>query len=84
MTNSPLIVGKIHSSYASITARVNIELLEVTGLPYFYHTIVSPCHQVLPITTQEDGLQEKMTKPKHTVSFYKNVINLKAFLLLCL
>lgn len=71
-TNSPLIMRQIHSSYASITARVNIELLEVTGLPYFHHTIVSPCHQVLPIAAQEDGLQEKKTKPKHTVSFYGN------------
>lgn len=70
MTNSPLIMRQIHRSYPSITARVDIELLEVTGLPYFYHTIVSPCHQVLPITAQENGLQKNKTKPMYAVSFY--------------
>jgi len=78
-TNSPLIMRQIHSSYASITARVNIELLEVTGLPYFHYTVVSPCHQVLPITAQEDGLQEKKAKPKHTVSFDGNRSILQIF-----
>lgn len=70
MTNLPLIMRQIHSSYASITARINIELLEVTGLPHFYYAIVSPGHQVLPVTAQEDSLQQKKTKPKHKVSFY--------------
>lgn len=73
---------QVHSSYASITARVNIELLEVTGLPYFHYTIVSPCHQVLPVTAQEDGLQEKEANPitqlafMETGQYYKKKINL--------
>lgn len=61
---------QIHSSNASITARVDVELLEVTGLPYLHHTVVSPCHQVLPITAQENRLQINMIKPRYTVSFY--------------
>lgn len=70
---------QIHSSYASITARVNIKLLEVTGLPYFHYTVVSPCHQVLPIAAQEDGLGEEKIKPEYTVSFYGNGSILQKF-----
>lgn len=60
---SPLVVGQVHRSNASITSRVNVQLLEVTSLPDLHHTIVPSRHQVLAIAAQENGLQKKHSKP---------------------
>lgn len=54
---SPLVMGQVHSPDARITARVNIKLLEVTGLPHFNNAVVTSCYQILPVTAQQDGLQ---------------------------
>lgn len=60
---SPLVMGQVHRSNASITSRVNVQLLEVTSLPDLHHTIVPSRHQVLAIAAQENGLQKKHRKP---------------------
>lgn len=57
--SSPLVMGQVHSPDARITAGVNIKLLEVTGLPHFDDAVVTSCHQILPVTAQQDGLQGK-------------------------
>lgn len=57
--NLPLVMGQVHCSNTSITARINVELLEVTSLPYFHYSIIPTCHQVLPIAAQEDSLTKE-------------------------
>lgn len=53
----PLIMWQVHGSDASITAGVDVELFEVTGLPHLHHAVISTCHQVVAITAQENSLQ---------------------------
>lgn len=52
---SPLVMGQVHGSNAGVTSGVNVQLLEVAGLPDLHHAIVPSGHQVLAVAAQENG-----------------------------
>lgn len=52
-------MGQVHGSNAGVTSGVNVQLLEVAGLPDLHHAIVPSGHQVLAVAAQENGLQKR-------------------------
>lgn len=61
----PLVVWQVHGPDACITARVDIELFEVTGLPHLHHTVITTCDQVVAITAQDNGLKVERRRTEH-------------------
>lgn len=53
----PLVMWEVHGPDACITARVDIEPLEVTGLPDLHHTVISTRHQVVAVAAQDNSLK---------------------------
>lgn len=53
----PLVVREVHGTDACVTAWVDVELFEVTGLPHLHHSVVTSCHQVLAVAAQQHRLR---------------------------
>lgn len=55
----PLVVREVHGTDAGVTAWVDVKLFEVTRLPHLHHSVVTSCHQVLPVAAQQDRLKRE-------------------------
>lgn len=68
-------MGEVHGPDACVTAWINIKLFEVAGLPHFHNPVVTSCHQVLSITTQQDSLEteNQSNRGSDNISLFGNV-----------
>ena len=59
---SPLVMWEVHGTDACVTAWVDVKLFEVARLPHLHHPVVTSCHQVLSVATQQDCLEREKNK----------------------